>query len=202
MQTTLTAAPAPRRRWPRRLQQARLVIAKIDRLVQHLVMAYLKKLGDQFVAYNNPLLTANNYILVAVAADEGRRISLRTRDAPALQAGPARLKRIRAMHPDGVPAEVVAHAAGRLGRVPQRRNLTDEDRAKGAGPPEPPTAPGRPGLGHCSPGCSSSIRRTIARRHCRGPQRRGAHDSPWQALEQDPGQTGPRPGPAGLNGQQ
>jgi DNA invertase Pin-like site-specific DNA recombinase len=63
--------------------KARLVIAKIDRLVRStVVMAYLKKLGVQFVACDNP--HANELtidILVAVAADEGRRISLRTRDA-------------------------------------------------------------------------------------------------------------------------
>ena len=37
------------------------------------------------------------------------------------------------MHPDGVPAEVVAATAGKLGAaLPQCRNLTDEARVKGA----------------------------------------------------------------------
>ena len=115
---------------------ARLVIAKIDRLVRStVVMAYLKKLGVQFVACDNP--HANELtidILVAVAADEGRRISLRTRDAlRAYKQGRRVSKRIRAMHPDGVPAEVVAATAGKLGAaLPQCRNLTDEARVKGA----------------------------------------------------------------------
>jgi DNA invertase Pin-like site-specific DNA recombinase len=116
--------------------RARLVIAKIDRLVRStVVMAYLKKLGVQFVACDNP--HANELtidILVAVAADEGRRISLRTRDAlRAYRDGRRISKRIRAMHPDGVPAEVVAATAGKLGAaLPQCRNLTEAARAKGA----------------------------------------------------------------------
>ena len=62
---------------------ATLVIAKIDRLVRStVVMAYLKTSGVKFVACDNPYaneLTID--ILVAVAADEGRRISQRTKDA-------------------------------------------------------------------------------------------------------------------------
>jgi Resolvase, N terminal domain/Recombinase len=116
--------------------KARLVIAKIDRLVRStVVMAYLKKLGVQFVACDNP--HANELtidILVAVAADEGRRISLRTRDALRAYRDGCRLsKRVRAMHPDGVPAEIVAATAGKLGAaLPQCRNLTGEARARGA----------------------------------------------------------------------
>jgi DNA invertase Pin-like site-specific DNA recombinase len=117
--------------------KARLVIAKIDRLVRStVVMAYLKKMGVQFVACDNP--HANELtidILVAVAADEGRRISLRTRDAlRAYRDGRHVSKRIRAMHPDGVPAEVVAATAGKLGAaLPQCRNRTDAARARAAG---------------------------------------------------------------------
>src|ERR1700722_5724618 len=116
--------------------RARLVIAKIDRLVRStVVMAYLKKLGVQFVACDNP--PANELtidILVAVAADEGRRISLRTRDAlRAYRDGRRISKRIRQQYPDGVPAEVVAATAGKLGAaLPQCRNLTDAARARGA----------------------------------------------------------------------
>src|SRR5262245_37633295 len=62
---------------------ARLVIAKIDRMVRSIpVMAYLKQGRVQFVACDNP--RANELtidILVAVAADDGRRISRRTKDA-------------------------------------------------------------------------------------------------------------------------
>src|SRR3984957_9752303 len=116
--------------------KARLVIAKIDRLVRStVVMAYLKKLGVQFVACDNP--HANELtidILVAVAADEGRRISLRTRDAlRAYKAGRRVSKRTRALHPDGVPPEVMEATAGKLGAsLPQCRNLDDDARRKGS----------------------------------------------------------------------
>jgi DNA invertase Pin-like site-specific DNA recombinase len=116
--------------------RARLVIAKIDRLVRSIpVMAYLKQNRVQFVACDNP--HANELtidILVAVAADEGRRISQRTRDAlAAYKSGRRVSKRIRALHPDGVPPEVVEATAGKLGAsLPQCRNLTDAARAKGS----------------------------------------------------------------------
>ena len=72
-------------------------------------------------------------ILVAVAADEGRRISLRTKEAlQAYRAGRRVSKRIRLLYPEGVPAEVVAATAGKLGaELPQCRNLTAAGRAKG-----------------------------------------------------------------------
>jgi DNA invertase Pin-like site-specific DNA recombinase len=116
--------------------RARLVIAKIDRLVRSIpVMAYLKQNRVQFVACDNP--HANELtidILVAVAADEGRRISQRTKDAlRAYREGRRVSKRIRALHPEGVPPEVVAATAGKLGAtLPQCRNLTDAARQKGA----------------------------------------------------------------------
>ena len=66
---------------------ATLVIAKIDRLVRSTVIgAYLKTSGVKFVACDNPYaneLTID--ILVAVAADEARRISTRTRKRRGLQ---------------------------------------------------------------------------------------------------------------------
>lgn len=116
--------------------KARLVIAKIDRLVRSIpVMAYIKKTGVQFVACDNP--HANELtidILVAVAADEGRRISLRTRDAlRAYRDGKRVSKRIRALHPEGVPADVAEATGGKLGAsLPQCRNLTQAAREKGA----------------------------------------------------------------------
>lgn len=116
--------------------KSRLVIAKIDRLVRStVVMAYLKKAGVQFVACDNP--HANELtidILVAVAADEGRRISLRTRDAlRAYRDGKRVSKRIRALHPEGVPADVAEATGGKLGAsLPQCRNLTQAAREKGA----------------------------------------------------------------------
>jgi hypothetical protein len=116
--------------------RARLVIAKIDRLVRSIpVMAYLKQQRVEFVACDNP--HANELtidILVAVAADEGRRISQRTRDAlAAYKAGRRVSKRVRALHPDGVPTGVIEATAGKLGAsLPQCRNLDDEARRKGA----------------------------------------------------------------------
>jgi DNA invertase Pin-like site-specific DNA recombinase len=114
---------------------ATLVIAKIDRLVRStVVMAYLKTSGVKFVACDNPYaneLTID--ILVAVAADEGRRISQRTKDAlKAYREGRRVSKRIKAIYPDGVPDDVVEATAGKLGAsLPQCRNLTEDGRRKG-----------------------------------------------------------------------
>lgn len=113
-----------------------LTIAKIDRMVRStVVMAYLKTSKVRFVACDNPFaneLTID--ILVAVAADEGRRISVRTRDAlRAYKSGKRVSKRIRALYPSGVPAEIVESTAGKLGAsLPQCRSLTAEARARGA----------------------------------------------------------------------
>ena len=186
--------------------RARLVIAKIDRLVRSIpVMAYLKQQRVQFVACDNP--HANELtidILVAVAADEGRRISQRTRDAlAAYKAGRRVSKRTRALHPDGVPPEVIEATAGKLGAsLPQCRNLDDERAQEGvagrrggaaaAGPrrlrppdPDDARAPGR---------------RPVARPDRRGPQRPGPQDPAREALEQDPGQARAGSGPAGVTG--
>lgn len=112
-----------------------LTIAKIDRMVRStVVMAYLKTSKVRFVACDNPFaneLTID--ILVAVAADEGRRISTRTKEAlRAYKAAKRVSRRIRAMYPDGVPSEVVETTAGKLGAsLPQCRNLTVDARTKG-----------------------------------------------------------------------
>lgn len=112
-----------------------LTIAKIDRMVRStVVMAYLKTSRVRFVACDNPFaneLTID--ILVAVAADEGRRISVRTKEALRAYKAAGRIsKRIKLLYPDGVPAEVVASTAGKLGAsLPQCRNLTPEGRAGG-----------------------------------------------------------------------
>jgi DNA invertase Pin-like site-specific DNA recombinase len=112
-----------------------LTIAKIDRMVRStVVMAYLKTSKVRFVACDNPYaneLTID--ILVAVAADEGRRISIRTKDALRAYKATGRVsRRIRAMYPNGVPSEVVEAKAGKLGAsLPECRNLTPDARAKG-----------------------------------------------------------------------
>jgi DNA invertase Pin-like site-specific DNA recombinase len=117
------------------LARARLVIAKIDRMVRSIpVMGYLKKSGVQFIACDNP--HANELtidILVAVAADEGRRISQRTKDAlRAYREGRRVSKRVRALYPDGVPADIVEATAGKLGgSLPQCRNLKGDAQARG-----------------------------------------------------------------------
>jgi DNA invertase Pin-like site-specific DNA recombinase len=114
---------------------ATLVIAKIDRLVRSTVIgAYLKTSGVKFVACDNPYaneLTID--ILVAVAADEARRISTRTKEALAAYKVNRRVsKRIKLMYPDKVPAAIVRATAGKLGAsLPQCRNLTPEGRVKG-----------------------------------------------------------------------
>ncbi len=115
--------------------KATLVIAKLDRLVRStVVMAALKTSKVKFHACDLP--NANEFTIdihVAVAADEARKISERTRAAlAAYKAGRRVSKRIRLMHPDGVPGEVVEATAGKLGAsLPQCRNLTDAARARG-----------------------------------------------------------------------
>src|SRR5262249_26719839 len=93
--------------------KAILVIAKLDRLVRSTIaMAAIRSSRVKFVACDNP--TANELtldILVAVGADEARKISERTKSA--LAAYKAR--------------------GGLLGAsMPQCRNLTDEARQRGA----------------------------------------------------------------------
>jgi DNA invertase Pin-like site-specific DNA recombinase len=112
-----------------------LVIAKLDRLVRSTsVMQYLKDKNVKFVACDNPYaneLTID--ILVAVAANEARMISRRTKDAlEAYKASRRVSKRVRAMHPEGVPQEIEEATAGKLGAsLPQCRNLTTEARRYG-----------------------------------------------------------------------
>jgi len=109
------------------LSRATLVFGKLDRLVRSTsIMDFIKRSKVRFRACDQPF--ANEFtidILTAVAAHEGRLISTRTRDAlAAYKAGKRVSKRIRAMYPDGVPADVVEATAGRLGAsLPQCRNL-------------------------------------------------------------------------------
>jgi len=112
-----------------------LVIAKLDRLTRSVfVTATLHKTGVEFVACDNPnanRLTIN--ILAAVAEDEAKRISQRTKEALAAYKADGRVsKRIRLLYPDGVPKAVVEETAGKLGAsLPQCRNLTPAGRARG-----------------------------------------------------------------------
>jgi DNA invertase Pin-like site-specific DNA recombinase len=116
---------------------ATLVIAKLDRMVRSVsVLVYLRDSGVKFIACDNPHVNEMVIdILVAVAAGEARMISVRTKDAlRAYRDGKHTSKRIKALHPDGVPAEVLEATAGKLGsHLPQCRNLTPQAIAKGRG---------------------------------------------------------------------
>jgi DNA invertase Pin-like site-specific DNA recombinase len=116
--------------------RATLVIAKIDRLVRSkVVAAYLTTNKVRFVACDNP--HANELtidILVAVAADEARRISERTTAAlKAYREGRHVSKRIKEKYDGKVPPEVIEATAGKLGaQLAQcQGHLTPEAREKG-----------------------------------------------------------------------
>ena len=122
------------------LARARLVIAKIDRLVRSIpVMAYLKQSGVQFVACDNP--HANELtidILVAVAADEGRRISQRHPGRPPAPTGMGGACRSGSgpMYPDGVPRRR-RRGPGRQARCPAPRVPQPDRRGPGQGTGRP-----------------------------------------------------------------
>lgn len=106
--------------------KAVLVIAKLDRLSRN--VAFLSGLLEskvEFVCCDNPHATPlTTHILAAVAQDEARMISERTKAAlAAYKAGKRISKRTKLLYPDGVPPEVVEATAGKLGSsLPQCRN--------------------------------------------------------------------------------
>ena len=113
----------------------RLIIAKLDRLSRNVAFtANLMEAGVDFTACDNP--HANRltvHILAAVAEAEARMISDRTKEAlKAYKAGRRVSKRLRQLHPEGVPPEVEAATAGKLGAsLPQCRTLTTDRRSRG-----------------------------------------------------------------------
>jgi DNA invertase Pin-like site-specific DNA recombinase len=112
-----------------------LCVAKLDRLARDVAfLSALIKSGVRFKACDNPhapdLII---HILAAMAEDEAKRISERTKAALAAYKEHKRIsKRIRDKYPKGVPPRVVAETAGKLGAsLPQCRNLTPEAAARG-----------------------------------------------------------------------
>lgn len=114
---------------------ATLVIGKLDRLVRSTsVLQYLRDTGVKFVACDNPHANKMTVtILAAVAEHEAEMIGTRTREAlAAYKAGRRVSRRLRLLHPDGVPPAIAEATAGKLGAsLPQCRNLTPDGRAVG-----------------------------------------------------------------------
>lgn len=118
-----------------KLAKATLCIAKLDRLARNVAfLSGLMEAGTPFVCCDNPHATPLTiHILAAVAEDEAKRISARTKAAlAAYKAGGRVSRRIQDKYPGGVPARVRRETAGKLGAaLPQCRNLTPEARRKG-----------------------------------------------------------------------
>ena len=118
-----------------RRNRATLVIAKLDRLARN--VAFIANLMESRVPFDcadrpgaDPFRL---HIEAAVAEEESRKIGERTRAALAAYKDGNRVsKRVRDLYPDGVPDEIVAATAGKLGAsLPQCRNLTAEARKQG-----------------------------------------------------------------------
>lgn len=118
-----------------RLSWATLCIAKLDRLARNVAfLSGLMEAGTPFVCCDNPHATPLTiHILAAVAEDEAKRISARTKAAlTAYKEGQHISRRVREKCPRGVPERVRDETAGELGAsLPQCRNLTPEARRKG-----------------------------------------------------------------------
>jgi DNA invertase Pin-like site-specific DNA recombinase len=115
--------------------KARLVLSTLDRLGRKVALiANLMEQGIDFVcadAPHDPPMVI--HIRAALAEEEGKKISERTRAAlAAYKAGKRVSKRLREKYDGNVPADIVEATAGKLGAsLPQCRKLTDEARAKG-----------------------------------------------------------------------
>ena len=118
-----------------KLAGATLVIAKLDRLSRNVAfLANLMEARAKFTACDYPDASdLTIHIMAAVAQNEAKAISERTKAAlAAYRAGNRVSKRVKLLYPNGVPPDVVAATAGKLGAsLPQCRNLTAAARAKG-----------------------------------------------------------------------
>ncbi len=118
-----------------RLSGATVCIAKLDRLARNVAfLANLMEAGRPFVACDNPHATPLTiHILAAVAEDEAKRISERTKAAlAAFKAGNRVGKKVWEKYGGNVPPEVVAARAGKLGAaLPECRNLNPAAAAAG-----------------------------------------------------------------------
>jgi DNA invertase Pin-like site-specific DNA recombinase len=114
--------------------KAILLVPKVDRLVRSTIAhSEIKRSGVPFRAVDNA--AANEFtidVMVAVAAQEARAIADRVRKSlGAYKAGKRVSKRVQAMYPNGVPADVVEATAGKLGADLVGCHLTGQDRDKG-----------------------------------------------------------------------
>jgi DNA invertase Pin-like site-specific DNA recombinase len=122
---------------------ATLVVAKLDRMSRevHFLSGLIKGIGgDVSVAFcdlpqlpDGPIGRFMIHMLAAVAELEAGMISRRTTDAlTAYKTGKRVSRRIRDRYPDGVPPEIEAAYAGKLGaHHPDCKSLSQEARAKG-----------------------------------------------------------------------
>ena len=109
-----------------RRQKATLVIAKLDRLARNVAFtATLMESGADFVATDNPTATRLTiHILAAVAEEEARQISERTKNA--LAAYKARGGKLGAARPE---CREITREAGRRGSPLGARRVAEQARA-------------------------------------------------------------------------
>ena len=173
--------------------RATMVIAKLDRLSRNVhFLSGLMESGVDFIACDNP--HANKltiHILAAVAEDEAKRISERTKAVlAAYKANRYVSRRIRDLYPGGVPPEVVAARAGKLGGAARRPAARPGGRRQG--PARGRRAADETGPRRLQrsrpPGRRLAGRGALAPHHRGAARRRGAHHPGRQGLEPGPGQ--------------
>ncbi len=113
---------------------ATLIVAKLDRLSRNVAfLAALMESRVPFVCCDNPHATPLTiHILAAVAEDEAKRISERTKAAlAAYKAGRRVSKRTRDQYEGAIPPDVIEATAGKLGATLVGSFLTGEGRDRG-----------------------------------------------------------------------